>query len=520
MKSVYRPILLSFIALSTGCELDGEPVAGMPEVQSVTADYEQAEAVVAVKDMGSGNQNIIIAYNDLTQDPNNPKIEYPLGPSGNQRIIHPGASLMGWSVSVDNGLSYIYGGRLSPPPDWSLLWSDPAITAGPTIITDAAELKLVYWAQLAASVVKFPYNETIVTPTSPDVLDGFCVAMSTNGGLTFPSMRCFKQGICGGSTSSCEKNDDCPQCNGDFYDGTALAHLNDTIYFSAFNFVKKTIEVWRANAGTLNFSRMSNPPFGSSTMIVHPRLRVFNGRLYVLGQRKDGFPMMTFLEDGSDEWHPPIIVGNQAAVLPVVLLSDRKVRGGPQYSFDVAFGNDGVPETRVLYTRVAESGKFFLEATQCNADLLPSAADPAVAKCRVLWNTSNSAGDQFNPLLKVAGGGFVGDTIAVWQGVWLSRRDDPSGNVLSLNRGKLQILANGAPLLVSLDLIEPQVPCSTTGGYWGDYNDLGVLVHNTSPGGPQFVTPFTDNRSSVDPTPCAFRGLPTADMHVSAVVFQ
>ena len=130
----------------------------------------------------------------------------------------------------------------------------------------------------------------------------------------------------------------------------------------------------------------------------------------------------------------------------------------------------------------------------------------------------NAPGDQFNPLLKVAG------SPPKWKLVWQSRGSDPDGNVIGHRQGDLTVLPNGDKILLGFKLVEPQVPCNAQDlsnpddrGYWGDYNDLTNLISplDFNTGTPRFITAFTDNRSG-----CDFRTRWTADMHVGAAVIQ
>ena len=56
---------------------------------------------------------------------------------------------MGFSVSTDGGRTFTYGGRVAPPPGWSIIWGDPSI--GKVNFDDLN----VYYAQLAGSTVRF-----------------------------------------------------------------------------------------------------------------------------------------------------------------------------------------------------------------------------------------------------------------------------------------------------------------------------------------------------------------------------
>lgn len=154
--------------------------------QGNTSDYEQAEAVASLGRADQLTDVITVAFNDRTTDPDDPKFIYPDGPSGTQRIVKRGASLMGWSYSLDGGQSFDYGGRVSPPTGWSVIWGDPALATSGSGFD-------VYLAELAGSDDEFPDSGELVNTGPP--LDGFCVAKSSDGLRRSPRMtrRCSRE---------------------------------------------------------------------------------------------------------------------------------------------------------------------------------------------------------------------------------------------------------------------------------------------------------------------------------------
>jgi len=505
-------LLLSLcLPVVVGCEPNTDGVAtGLPS-QGNTADYEQAETVVTIVPRGIQPDRMIVSYNDRTQDPGDPKIIYPSGLSGDDRTIFRGASLMGWSTSVDDGATFTYQGKVQPPVGWSLVWGDPALTTSGDLT--------VYLANLAGSDVKFPPSGEIVNMGVRDFLDGFCVARSGNGGVAFSAVECFKKGVCEGANLACSNDADCfsGQCNGVLYDGSALAATGTDVFFASTDVHNSTVDVWQASTAGLNFQRIADLPFDNNEMTLHPRLRIFGNRLYVLAHRSDGVVLASFLEIGTSTFSDPLAVSLTADVNFTAFLSDRALRTANQFSFDVGNGSaTSGAELRVAITRILGE-KRHIEVYRCSRDLLPLPGFPGVAQCEfaIPWSSIEERGDNWSPLLKVAG------VPPVWKLVYLSREENPEGNTVSVQQGNLVILPDGTRSFVGSKVVDPQVPCNSQnvgfaadpGGYWGDYNDLTNLL--SSPANSQrFVTPFTDNR-----TGCDFRGKWTAEMHVSVAVF-
>ncbi|MCC6213240.1 MAG: hypothetical protein IT376_00085 [Polyangiaceae bacterium] len=499
---------------------DLPPVAGGPD-QPPTSEFEQAEAV-ATWAFGEEGAVISVAYNDRTQVLLDPKIVYPDGPNGQERIVKRGASLMGWSYSTDDGASFIYGGRVTPPPGWAVIWGDPALA------TLQYSPSTVYLANLAGSDTAFPASGEVVNEAPS--LDGFCIARSTTAGASFASVHCFKKGICSNTGKSCRgRLNDClvpgpvpelGECEGIFYDGTALAAHGDDLYFAAAAVWSHEIHVWRAREGRLEDLELlaDYSPFDREGMTLHPRFRVARGKLYVLAMR-DGYYLLAShcqLADGCATWSPPLRVSAELASRPPIWLEDdRRIRTANQFSFDVGPTEAGSDELRIVYTRLTAGGRYYLESARCDPDLPESQVQPGFAVCsnqNTFGGEDHAHGaDEYNPNLKVASPG-------VWRLTYLSRALGTSQ--IEVKRANLVTL--GIPpvdLLPAFQLAPPQVPCTypmPNGHYWGDYNDLIQIA--PGPAGPRFLAPFTINFD--DGGACEFAGRWTADMHVGAAVFQ
>jgi hypothetical protein len=107
---------LFLVLLSAGCST--RLVTGLDELTRGTGQSETD----ATTSFHAGVHRIVVSYNDETG--NEGRIEYSPG----NRTVRRGASLFGWSYSEDHGATWKYGGKLSPPPGWAVLWGDPAMT--------------------------------------------------------------------------------------------------------------------------------------------------------------------------------------------------------------------------------------------------------------------------------------------------------------------------------------------------------------------------------------------------------
>jgi len=131
------PALVVSTAL-TGCAQTGLVTGRGPTAQGGQSETE------ATTSYSRGVHRIVVTYNDETASQTT--IQY----TPTTRKVLRGASLMGWSYSEDHGATWTYGGKLSPPPGWAVLWGDPAIT------TSRTNYGLVFISNLAFPDAKFP----------------------------------------------------------------------------------------------------------------------------------------------------------------------------------------------------------------------------------------------------------------------------------------------------------------------------------------------------------------------------
>lgn len=135
-------------------------------------------------------QTLVAVYNDFSLD--NDFIYTPSANDPQNRQVRRGVSIMGWSYSLDVGKTWTYQGKIHPPTGWSAIWGDPSIAVDPN------NRNIVYYAQMGATTTSWDAvtGGANITDLSPgrDMVDGFCIARSTNGGIDFSEVVCKKVG--------------------------------------------------------------------------------------------------------------------------------------------------------------------------------------------------------------------------------------------------------------------------------------------------------------------------------------
>jgi len=454
--------------------------------QDVTWKRGQSETAVNVSNVPGPKQIITVTYNDDT------KTEQTIlyGPSS--RKVLAGASLMGWSNSIDGGITWKYGGKVAPPPGWPVLWGDPSIES------DFMDQRFVFMVNLAVPASKMPKGG-IEGPLN-DFLGGGCIARSVDGGLSFKIAQCVSS-----------KND--------FYDGSSIVAAggssNRSIFVAFRDVTQNRIDVWASPSDTGAFQLLPDPfrgiPIGS-----HPRLRFDpdTDSLYVaaLGLDDDKIYINRF----TNNWGSPVLAGAYQTVgNPDIQLSDRVLRTGYQFSFDIGSpSRNGDDDLRFAYTVFDQgSNRFYIRGGYCRYDLSGCSDAPE-------WGTTpgnfNLEGDQFNPNVR-AFRGFL-SVPALWKLSYMTREDAPAGNTVAFRQGDLAVLPNGTRLFVPRNLHGDELICPdtrSTGGYWGDYNDLqfaGLDQNNH----PLFMLAFSDSSKG-----CLTRWTYVSHhVHVTGVIFH
>src|SRR5947207_6479138 len=133
-------LCLPLLLLLAGCANSNK----VTESDKDTAAVTQSETAATTSYVGGSNNRIVVSYNDESNE--QPFITY----TQNDRVVTTGASLMGWSYSDDMGTNWTYGGKVSPPKGWAVLWGDPAL------ITSEASYSTVFMSNLAVPDSKMP----------------------------------------------------------------------------------------------------------------------------------------------------------------------------------------------------------------------------------------------------------------------------------------------------------------------------------------------------------------------------
>lgn len=490
-------------------------VTGGPDT---TLDDPQSETAIAVSSTLDFAPSVVVTFNDDTDEEANGHIEYTAA----TRTIHPGASLMGWSYSLDSGQSFTYGGKVAPPLEqgWWALWGDPAITTQ----TGAPENSNVFMGSLAISFRPFAEGGGVLHDSVLGEVDGACVARSIDGGLTFePNPQCFNHptchkcilcaGVAGDSNlQTCASDADCsgafPYCKGDFYDGGSMTGTaTGAVFYAVHDVAAGTPHVWRAPPPLSQQFALLDLPFPEyNSFVSHPRLRYdsHRSRVYIAQQARIGAGITnivaTYYEDGvwapSHEILVPPISLN-VPYQPDITTANGIVRTANQFSFDV-----GQDEVRFFFNvRNPETGNLSLRVVTCT---------PELVGCQVTyaWGQLGVA-DRFNPLIRVWPNdpGF-GER---WALQYQTTEFDPAGTI-AINRA-VQDSPN-APVI--LTLVPGRETCPTLNGYWGDYDDLQPVERDVY-GRSLFVTAFTQSYDGCNPADQ--KAFTAESVHVNATVF-
>lgn len=456
-------LALSITLTASGCAslgvVTGQNQETLEAMQSETA---------ATTSFASGKHRVVVTFNDETG--NGPKINY--GPTS--RKIHKGASLMGRSYSEDKGKTWTYGGKVTPPSGWSVLWGDPAIT------TSGASYAVLFLANLAIPDSKFPpggIDGYVNYGAKGAYIGGACIARSTDGGVTFDNHQCVsnKEPVV----------DDPDAVNGHFYDGGSMASTPSGEIFASFIDISSgQIRVWRAANHNTQFELLGNP-FPNLVPGSHPRLRAsLDGWLYAAAAIVTQSGYKVYINRWRNgQWEQPVPVSNDMVPGGEVNLnstvdgSPLTIRFGPQFSYDIGAASEGGNDAiRFLYTRQAASGRLYVEGAACAANLTNCHPVPQ-------WKAGPSSPDApkldaFNP------------NVAAWRGFiglpphWTSSFYERYGNSVTkvaLSRMNLAYV-NGTPLGIPVNLVKDITVCPDKRGYWGDYDDmLHVGFDDTTP---------------------------------------
>ena len=495
MRSSLNILVVGFLLVFvSGCS-DHVNVTGKND-RDTTYKGNQAETASTVS-FSRGTYIYVVTYNDDTDDG---KITY----TANDRVVFPGASMLGWSYSTDRGNTWTYGGKVKPPRGIAALWGDPAILVSRT------NYSRVYITSLAIDDSKIPTTGHHGW-MDDGTITGACVARSDDGGIHFGIQSCIS-------------------ADGDFYDGSAMAagFGSDQRIFAAFRDVPRNrIDVWASPDGVAPFVRLPDP-FPGMSMASHPRMAYdqANGDLIVAAIGNDQYIYMNRLVGNT--WQKPVLASNPTTRVDIKVGS-QTIRMAYGFSFDV--GSPSVTESpngstrvnddaiRMLYTtRDAQTQRLYVRGSACRADL-------GICRDVPQWGTTpgnlNTPRDQWNPTV-TAWPGFIG-LPAEWKATYETTDDTPNG--VSIKQGNLAVFPDGTPIFLPFNLVSARPICpdfrygspgNAVSGYWGDYDEKSLASFADNSTAPSFLLAFSDSSKG-----CVNQSeFTSTHVHVSSVVFQ
>jgi hypothetical protein len=396
-------------------------------------------------------------------------------------------------------------------PSVSILWGDPSV------INSRAHQWYFFLSNLAIRSDDPQLLQNGCVSNLYPALSGACIARSVDNGETFQPYQCMTN-------------------NNDFYDGSSMdSGQNGEIYAAYRDVNLDQIHVWKAADENSPFKAPGDPnggipmPFAGRTMVSHPRIRVDyqTNFLYamsveqrVINTQPHYFAIISrYFRDAAGywSWTTPRDMPLEIVDFPKIQMSDRAIRTGPQFAFDI-----GAPsgcqqdDVRILYTVRATDMKLAVRGAYCTRDLFTCSDAPE-------WSsetngTGGHRGNQFNPNLK-AFPGFLPWLQPVWKTTYMSTEDNPNWNIVSIWHANFEYYSCFRQYFKQ-QAVPDQTPCTGTdmvyGGYWSDYDDLQI-GYITSQDGVRWLKTFPDSTS----TACYDITQSTAKpQHTSSVKFQ
>lgn len=382
--------------------------------------------------------------------------------SNNTRTVKNGASTTAAATYDWNTNMVTSRATMRPPSGWAVLWGDTSITR------NKADTNWVYVAGLGVPSSKFPQGGIVGSFENSNVecaayLGGGCVTRSNNNGITWSTAAsdCLQH-----TTTSCP--------HGDFYDGSDMTTSPEGRVYVAFNDVSRArIDVWMATSLNGSFALLPEIPIASD---LHPRLRYGPDGLYLLFQIYNDLILARYnggsSYSGTWSW---ITVPGSAGVFGAyqrdIKMSDRAIRLGPQYDFDIGFSETGTDEIRIVFALLNSSKKHYIKAVRCTTGAM-TCTQPSV------WSTAATSGDQWGPAIAFGFNPFTGKPS--WELSYYSRQNAPTGNTVELWAADI-----ATSIMTNFKLENAQVACPDLrkasdpvgfGSYWGDYDRMGGSI--------------------------------------------
>jgi hypothetical protein len=493
-KSIFSALRAGSAAIAFGVVVGGGAAVGAPVVTKATGGApdtladNQAETGYNVSVFPDKRRVECTTYNDGTGE--SPAF---VTFTSTQRTVRPGFSNLGWSSRVrtpaDPNPLWAHN-KVRPPAGISALWGDPAIASNP------AAPGIVFISSLAVPNEKFPLSGSIVGGVggSCSPLGGACVARSTDGGVSFSIVDCFRdQTPVMGST--CVGTG--VPTNGHFWDGSSMAVTQTGSVFSAFaSFIDTELDreaTWAMDDVTSNATH----PFHPDTTVMgnvgslapvgilegidsHVRLRADGPSLWKMSVNANGGTVLNRSQEDlkvnirERNGAPVLLAADALSEFAIDAFSTGDVRTGPQFAFDIGLNESGQKEMRFVYI-VGDSSGIYLRAGFCAPDL-SSCTRPAA------WRTTPFNGPAyFHPAIKFGHDPETNQNR--WKITFMGRNlDTVAVFAADLVRPDLVPASPSfTPTGLVISAVTPfQTPCpdlraaaNAGAGYWGDYDDMG-----------------------------------------------
>jgi hypothetical protein len=443
---------------------------------------------------------VVVGFIDFSFAQASPTPEFTYLPSVDSpedRITRRGASLAGWSVSLDAGASFQYRGKLRPPAGWAFIRADPSLATDPR----PGKGNRVYYVSLASSNESWDAatggSDEALTDELPDSSDGFCVGRSLDGGQTFPDVACSNALV--------------PGAAGPVFgaDRTALAVDGDGLVYVAnidySNLGLAPVRVWRSASPEDwgSFSLISTDNEGLQFGSQDPVLLTDALGDVVMAARKNLGVLFSRFDRASLTWDVPKSTLSLCDVPvradPIVLTSGKTLKNGHSFHVAAGRGENGAAQLRFALQVARPTGGVAIQLAVVEGDscLAPRA-----------WSTLGDDGVQFQPTVSFANRGGTPN----WWVSYLTTAGvvDPAQDQVRVEtaRAVMDGDAFGLAYRTYLTPTDWRV-CTNDTGFWGDY--FGATQIRDTAGAWWGVAAFSDSRGG----PCKNGGF-GGPLHVAA----
>jgi hypothetical protein len=472
-----------------------------------TATKIQSETSLARTRSPTGAGRLVVAYNDHSSL--NGAVEFIEDQNGSGAVIAFafGSSELGFSTSDDDGTTWTRRGKVRSPSSFPVISSDPAVAADPgdpsIVYISALATSAAAWAAVPVVPAGDPFTPRLARP------DGFCIARSTDGGVSFPTIRCRQ--INPGTTNpdlGTRLLADLPSLTVDGLGCPWLAiedreeplELNRTIAVfrsapSDAGNCRDAEVLTRLDALALANAALMDPELedaistkdGESRPVLRTQANgdvwlgtelLFDSttrlgllRRFAVDQSTPGvIPGWNFasgIPRGCDDATPWLSPAQRPSVRVGLGTASQIIRAAHRMDFDVGTAADGTPDIRVvtLQPRVGTTDEWAVFGTRLTG---AGCSEP------VDWNTARLGGRQIQPRIRLARPSFD-LTPTDWSIAYLTTAGETTSTAPRIDIEARQI--TGAAFGLATDLAPENYPvCATGNGYWGDYFDFVPFV--------------------------------------------